>query len=171
LEDAGYDVNRPKRGRKKKVDSKKPNSGLDWTKRSATSLFYLPCQAEDPEHSFFHYYDEPERLALDPVPWIENSQNPIQLEMRSDWSEPWVNEKEIDEARVLRAKGEWRATPRKQGNDAFFRLALECKRAGMNHGQIEAVLRAEAEYAHSPGERKAQIPSILNSLKASPVSS
>jgi hypothetical protein len=169
LEDARYAVNRPKRGRKKKIDANKPKSGLDWTKRSATSLFYLPCQAEDPEQSFFDYYDHPERLPLDPVPWIENSQVPIQPELHSDWfnSNPATG-KEIDEARVQRARAEWRRTPKGHGNDAFFRLALECKHAGMNLSQIESLLREELKYSHSPNEREAQISNILTSLKTGP---
>jgi len=52
-------------------------SGLDWSKRLPTSLFYLPCQAEDRKQSFFMDYDDASRKPLDPVPWVENGPIPL----------------------------------------------------------------------------------------------
>jgi hypothetical protein len=49
LEDAGYFVQR-NRKRKRQGQSR---SGLDWSKRHPTSLFYLPCQAKEAEQSSF----------------------------------------------------------------------------------------------------------------------
>ena len=37
----------------------------------------------------------------------------------------------------------------------------------MNTGQIEAMLRSEAAFAHSPNEWTAEIPSIIKSLQES----
>ena len=81
------------------------------------------------------------------------------------WSELWADGKEIDQLRVQRAITEWRNAPKGMGNYSFFQLALECKRAGMNLGQIETLLKTEAQFARSPRDRKAQIPSILASLQ------
>jgi hypothetical protein len=53
--------------------------------------------------------------------------------------------------------------PKQWAITVFCRLGLECKRAGMNLGQIETVLKAEVQFARFPGDRRAQIPSILAS--------
>jgi hypothetical protein len=66
LEDAGYYV-----GNRKRRGAKKP-SGLDWTKRHAASLFYLPCLAKDQAASFFMYYKAARKM-LDPVTWLQNT--------------------------------------------------------------------------------------------------
>ena len=73
LRHAGYSV-----GNKDQQTSKNSRpSGLDVSKRSATSLFYAPCQAKNPADSFFWYYSEAPRQLLDPVLWIENSVVPF----------------------------------------------------------------------------------------------
>ena len=48
--------------------------GFDKSKFNAASLFYLPCQARDPRHSFFIDYgaDDPCRGPLDLHAWIED---------------------------------------------------------------------------------------------------
>jgi hypothetical protein len=51
------------------------------------------------------------------------------------------------------------------GNGMFFDLAFSLKTAGMAIPEIESTLHAEAQYARSPQERLAQIPTILNSLR------
>jgi hypothetical protein len=48
-------------------------SGLDVTKKTPTSLFYLLCQSQDPTQSFFNDYNDDKRQILDPYKWIENS--------------------------------------------------------------------------------------------------
>jgi hypothetical protein len=40
---------------------------------NSPSLFYLPCQAQDPTQSFFNDYNDDKRQILDPYKWIENS--------------------------------------------------------------------------------------------------
>jgi hypothetical protein len=161
VEDAGYGVDRSEKN--KKFWSDKPSSGLDWSKRLPTSLFYLPCQAEDPRHSFFIDYNDSGRVALDPLPWIENGPVPLQPKAVA-WSEPNDQKKEIDQGSVNSAIRDWRQTPKGHGNDSFFLLAAKLKNAGMNPGQIEATLEKEATDARSPTERKQQIPSIMKSL-------
>jgi len=70
-----------------------------------------------------------------------------------------------DQARVEAAIAEWRTTPKGEGDSAFFKLAVELKKAGMGDGEIEATLSDEARHARSPGERQRQIPSIMRSLR------
>jgi hypothetical protein len=48
LEDAGYAVDRGGKRRKGARLSNSRPSGLDWSKSLPTSLFYLPCQAQNP---------------------------------------------------------------------------------------------------------------------------
>lgn len=71
LEKAGY-------WGKRKLEKRKGTRparchGFDESKFNAASLFYLPCQAKDPEGSFFTDYGErdPRRGALDLHQWIE----------------------------------------------------------------------------------------------------
>jgi len=102
------------------------------------------------------------------VPWVENA--PIPLQPASEmWSNACVDGNNIDQARVDHAIAEWRRTPKGHGNEAFFRLALECKRAGMNANQLEELLIREAQSANSPAERKIQIAGIMESLSKGPV--
>jgi hypothetical protein len=51
------------------------------------------------------------------------------------------------------------------GDMMFFGLALALRRTGMNLPEIEMTLRGEAQFGRSPKERRAQIPSIMNSLR------
>ena len=53
-------------------------SGLDWSKSTPTSLFYLPCQAQSPNKSLFVELSEPPRRFLSPSRWLETM--PIQAE-------------------------------------------------------------------------------------------
>jgi hypothetical protein len=167
LEETGYTILRS--SAKKKIsrsNGDKPKSGLDWSKRPPTSLFYLPCQAEDPTQSFFRYYDEPGREALDPVPWIENTVAPLQPEFPSWSAEPNGGPKEINQALVDSAIQDWRATRAvpKHGNQNFFLLGRKLKSAGMDTAQIATTLATEASFARSPKERKEQIRSIIETL-------
>jgi hypothetical protein len=56
-------------------------------------------------------------------------------------------------------------TPKSEGNDTFYKLAVQLKKAGMRDRGIEATLSDEARYAHSPSDRRRQIPSIMHSLR------
>ena len=76
-------------------------------------------------------------------------------------------DREIDQARVQTAITNWRSSPKGSGNDNFFKFALDLRRAGMNKGQIETMLRSEAAFGRSPNERRAQIPSIIKSFQES----
>jgi hypothetical protein len=72
LEDAGYAVDRGGKGRKgSRLLNSRP-SGLDWSKSLPTSLFYLPCQAQNCGDSFFIDYAEDHRGPLSPSTWLEN---------------------------------------------------------------------------------------------------
>jgi hypothetical protein len=70
LEDAGYAVDRGGKGRTGARLSNSRPSGLDWSKSLPTSLFYLPCLAQQSGASFFHDHAEGERRPLQPAIWL-----------------------------------------------------------------------------------------------------
>lgn len=154
LEDAGY-VAKPKSG------SSYKKSGLDRSKRSAASLFYLPCQAKSPSDSFIHHKVQG-RSPLDPVTWISNAQ----LSFVQEAEHEAAQHAGVDQAKVDVAINQWRESPRYkgEGNNRFFRLAEDLKKAGMDSKAIRSTLAAEAVFGRSPQERKDQIVSIMQSL-------
>jgi hypothetical protein len=121
LEDASYAVSRGKRKAGLTSNAARQQSGLDWSKRLPTSLFYLPSQAADPSQSFFRDYNDASRLPLDPIPWISNGPMPLQPELSAC---PDLDDdgREIDQARVEAAITNWRSSPKGSGNDNFFKL-------------------------------------------------
>jgi hypothetical protein len=155
LRDAGYSVGRPKKGCNLR------RSGLDKSKKPPTSLFYLPRQAKNPKDSFFWDFKDG-RAPLDPIQWIENSLFVVDFKItKSAFQE---KDRGPDQALIEAAVAEWRMTPKGEGNDAFFEFARKLKKAGMSDWEIEATLADEARYAHSPSDRRRQIPSIMKSL-------
>jgi hypothetical protein len=157
LKDAGYTV-----GIKK--NSSAPRSGMDTGKRPPCSLFKLPSQAQIPGDSFFHDHNETGRTLLDPMLWVENSIVPIQPEYDE---EPVVDIPlgPIDMVAVFHATREWRSTPPDHGGEGFWRLSLTLFRLGMTLDEIKDMLEIEAEHGRHPIQRKAQIKSIMVSLK------
>ena len=104
-----------------------------------------------------------ERTALDPADWIENSIFDFEAsEFRCfDFQR---EDREPDQARIEAVIAEWRMTPTGEGNSAFFKLAIELKKAGKRDFEIETTLADQAQCANSPNDRLRQIPSIMKSL-------
>jgi hypothetical protein len=163
-------------------------SGIDWSKRVSTSLFYLPCQAKNPEYSFFTYYTgdkrcqkeawaqfDEKRQLLDPAVWLENG--PVKMadtdaerlggaSVGPRGTRGVVNER-VDEEAVTRALNDWRThkeDPKKRGNYEFYRLALRLYAAGKGDPEIEQILNVEYAYGRHPKARRRQIKSIMQSL-------
>jgi prepilin-type processing-associated H-X9-DG protein len=164
LEEASYSVERPGKHLKISNALNSRPSGLDWSKSLPTSLFYFPCQAQCPAVSFFMECMEG-RNPLNPSTWIENTTVPLQPPLES--VEPNIQVSRVDEKMVQSAISTWRTSPSHpgRGNVMFFDLALSLKYAGMAFPEIESTLRSEAQYARTPNERLAQIPSIMASLR------
>ncbi|MPR12948.1 hypothetical protein [Microvirga tunisiensis] len=168
--------------------------GFDESKFTPASLFYLPCQAKDPAHSFFDDYNDLKRGPLDLCQWIEH----CILDLRPDPEPepattpaapkaPTITETSIstkfqdlrdkllaDQAKsragqqaamIEKAIDEWRTAPRGDGNNAFFRLGAALQRAGLDEIEIRERLREEVAYAHSKSERRKEIPGIIKSLR------
>jgi hypothetical protein len=170
LEDAGYSVDRRgKRSGGPGLSNSRP-SGLDWSQSLPTSLFYLPCQAEQFSQSFFHDHSENRRQPLSPSTWLENIVIPFQPEFEP--VQPSILRSEVNVALIESATEIWRGSKDQpgRGDEMFFNLALALRRAGLNHWEVESTLRSEAEYGRSPKERLRQIPSVLVSLRRYSVS-
>jgi hypothetical protein len=165
LEDAGYWTQRKK-------DTEAPasmlRSGLDWSKRPPTSLFYLPCQAKNPKHSFIGLCN-PSGQALNAAQWVEHSAVEPWVEFSPRRTDDFNSRRPVNQEKVQAAIMEWhtsKADPGK-GNQMFFNLALSLRSAGMSLDEIKQTLRDEAKYGRSPSKRKAQIPSIMATLRRS----
>jgi hypothetical protein len=156
IEDAGYWVNDEKKGLLP--------SGLDISKKTPASLFYLPCQAKNPADSFFHdYYHREDRELLDPQKWITNSvvAFPEKPKYRQLLQPTFIDQGKVEIAIKL-----WRQSKNfpGEGGRSFWMFAVDLRSAGMNLDQIKAKLIDEYPDARHPQQRKAQIPSIMKSL-------
>ena len=147
LQDAGY-VKAPRAG------LNYATSGLDFKKRTATSLFYLPCQAKVASDSFFNVYAEPGRKPLAPDIWIKNARLSVQDDVEDATLQP-AAQGEYDQARLDAAVAKWRlsASHPGEGNHQFFLFAVELKKMGMSTIEITAKLKAEAQFGRSPLKR------------------
>lgn len=165
--------------------------GFDRSKFTGSSLFYLPSQAREPEHSFFRDYAEIPRGALDVREWLKNSI--IDLGGADDGvvdaAEPprpasAVSSTASDALRALRnalhkddeaseyrvraverAINKWRETPPGEGHTGFFRLAASLKRVGLDDADLIATLKQEAAFAAHPAERRKEIQSLVRSVR------
>ncbi|OSJ16711.1 hypothetical protein BST63_11275 [Bradyrhizobium canariense] len=151
LREAGY-IKSPK------ATSRLKKSGLDRSKRSANSLFYLPAQAASSSDTFFDFHNGHQCRPLDPEQWLRN----VPLEMPSE--SPADSVAPASAAGVAEAIAVWRSSSPGKGNDAFFTLALSLRTLGLDLKEIEQVLSEQAAFARSPAERRNQIASIMQSL-------
>lgn len=165
IEHAGYEVRKPRR--QQRASSKLPESGLDLGKRPPSSLFYLPCQAEDPSQSFFTDHREDGRAILDAEVWFTNSVLPFRQPRPEAHARTTERHGELNQSLIEAATTKWRESRlhEGEGNDRFWDYALNLRAAGMNFREIEAKLYEEAQFARHPDQRLAQISSIMTSLR------
>jgi len=168
--------------------------GFDIGKLTPSSLFYLPCQAENSANSFFIDHNAPSRLPLDPYQWAEfaaNHHRPspepvavvsstvVPLEQRpmpmTDCPKlrrmrKLIAEEEAAKFDHVRAQRQaaaierWRGSLPGDGNRGFFQLGVDLCSAGMIMADIDSILRQEAGYGRHPSERRAQIKCIMRNL-------
>jgi hypothetical protein len=166
--------------------------GFDGSKLNASSMFYLPCQAQNPDDSFFYDFNDESRGPLNVQRWLDDC---IAI-LRDPEPDPdpktepetasasnatptgvAVCAQLIEVSKKLRAGritkpdqivkdaiDKWRAAPKGHGNDAFFRLACTLQWAGITGDDLAHKLREEASYAYSPQDRKASISGIVRRL-------
>ena len=77
----------------------------------------------------------------------------------------------IDSLKVQKATELWRQSIHHpgEGDVRFFQYALDLRAAGMDSYGIGVTLRTEARHGLHPGERRAQIRSIMDSLSKSKI--
>ncbi|MFZ4699117.1 MAG: hypothetical protein ACOYMG_03620, partial [Candidatus Methylumidiphilus sp.] len=161
-----------------------PFSGLDVSKRTANSFFYVPCRAGlGKNHTFWMENWGDETPVLNPDDWALRIQ-PVKQEYRavavrdggktddlmrligaikaSDTKQDSNEERTAH--KVVEARRMWRNAFEHTGHDEFWNLALRLKRAGLEHGDIEDILNQEAQYGRSPKDRRAEIKSIMKRL-------
>jgi hypothetical protein len=143
-------------------------SGLDWSKHVATSLFYLPAQAEVAEESFFQAYDDDEREAIDVLSWLKNYHEPVVVDDAPDIADPADNDAEaapqpINEANRQAATSHWRTCHKNTGNSEWFAFAWSLACANVPLPDIERTLHVELAHAPKKYQRKlrSQIKTIV----------
>jgi hypothetical protein len=161
--------------------------GFDESKFNAASLFYLPCQAQNPADSFFDEFNDASRGPLNVGLWLDDCIAGLRPEPEPEavavaaWkplnSAGVVSNQLSELRRELQAKKaakpnhiienavqDWRLTPRGDGHAAFFRLARTLHWAGLTDADLTQTLREEAAYAHSPAKRRAEIRELVKRL-------
>jgi hypothetical protein len=167
-------------------------SGLDVSKRTANSFFYLPCRAGlGKQYTFWRENWGDNIPLLDPEVWLtyapleaqEYELKPPHQNARSDklqvvadklnsrtsTNDNHAIEQDTRDAEILTARqnaiSDWRSTPPGTGNNAFYRLACKLKVYGMDDNEIRSTLNTEATYGRSPSERRREIPGIMSALR------
>ena len=177
--------------RDKRIKVRKTH-GIDTGKFAASSMFYLPCRAADPEGSFFYDHNDGMRGPLDPYHWaqscidIDDPDSPvlrtpiivppttiptggspelqaIRAKLASDSSTATMS---LRAHRVADAVQEWREVGclAGHGDSGFFRLGAALASAGLSAFDITSQLKEEAAFANSPRDRLAQVSGVVRSL-------
>ena len=171
--------------------------GFDMGKLTPSSLFYLPCQSENPADSFFIDHDSASRQPLDPYQWAGYAANhhrqepepsarpatpiaePVQQPMpptvcpKLRLMREMIAAEEATKVQDDRAQRQavaiqtWRLAPVEAGHAAFFQLAVDLRSSGLNLAGIELTLWQEAGYARHPAERRREIRNIMRTLQGS----
>ena len=171
LREAGYDVSSCSY-------TTGPSSGLDRTKRTPVSFFYLPAQAAQKTASF--WVENWDANLLDPNKWIERApQHDVDYVNVAPIGNAGAKLQKLREAiaagnidvtsrkaeKVSLAISEWRSTAAGQGNNGFYRFGCALRNAGCDRAELENHLHREHDMSHSDARaRRRQIPSILKSL-------
>ncbi|KDM66634.1 DEAD/DEAH box helicase family protein [Acidiphilium sp. JA12-A1] len=146
--------------------------GFDSTKLVPTSLFYLPCQAQDPADSFFLDYNGKCRNPLDPYEWAEfaaraarPAPEPTATVVKltpatNEDAAPTTSPEEVREAAIAT----WRRASKGHGHNEFFKLGRALRNSGMPLDEVRAMMESEAAFARSPDERRRQITGIMHAL-------
>ena len=140
--------------------------GLDRSSRSPTQFFYWPCtNAAHPEGAFFRVCGlqrrELERYAIDPQDVAMNAPAPpivVPVPMPTGSSD----QEKIDEA--IRQWRDVGCAPG-NGNHEFYRLGLRLASSGLPEYEIERTLAEQSQFAHTPKDRRRNIPYVMKRLR------
>lgn len=144
-----------------------PKSGLDMSKRTPVSWFHLPRKSaytkrRDEFGSSFYEYRKGN--PIDPEEWAYRRKMTIKTKaVSAKRKSKSPTQEQIDSAIAV-----WRATPKGQGNEAFFRLGSTLYNAGLGLAEVQKILLAETHTSGSNGhDRTRQVGSIITSLSRS----
>ena len=153
---------------KKESGDGRKTHGLDTGKMGPASLFYLPCQADDPSGNYFKVFKKG-RKVLQVSDWIG------EIVLKDDGFDSALSEdsdrkfesNRPTEKRIEEAISKWQsaASIPGVGNVEFFRLAGSLAAAGCSEAETVAILSKQAMDARHPDERKKEIPQIIRSLR------
>ena len=160
--------------------------GLDPSKLTASDILYFPCQPKDPSGAYFNVFKGKGREPLLVQEWIEkyiaareeeekqavfkNEDTSAFIETPLEEANPTLPEtpsvisqtgSRVDQEAVERACCEWHECPPGKGNHEFFILGVRLAQAGCDQSEIASILQDQANYAHSPDERRKQINTII----------
>jgi hypothetical protein len=153
VKDAGY--------RLAKKDPERPHAkahGIDLTKLHAASLFFLPCQPEDPKGKIWKDHKGPTRHALNVDDWLENA-IPVEVDdFEPEPSPPGSDDQEWDRARADRAMERWNmhGTQKGKGDGELFILNQQLMAANVPRYEREVMLLDAARQSTSPRDRLRQ---------------
>ncbi len=165
-----------------------PQSGLDYSKRTASSFFYLPCRALlGGKFTFWRENWGSDITLLNPETWVDYAplveqqfetrpahQNPCSASLaklralldREDHDNVDAGQVvDMKSASVGAAIADWRSTPRGSGHDGFYRLACRLNVTGIVGAELIQMLNTEAAFAHSSEDRRGEIRGIIKSLR------
>lgn len=136
------------------------NHGFDLSHLHAASLFYMPCQAENLEDSFFD--DHPGEL-LDPTDWLNAAHVTMPDNLESNVVHLSVDN--IGQQKVLQAINTYKDIPsgQEKRNHGFYQLGIKLLKMGLDYSSIERYL-TEADYDGSR-KKKASVKGVINSLQ------
>jgi hypothetical protein len=161
--------------------------GFDLSKLTASSLFYLPAQAEDPKGSFFRDFTGAKRGPLEPANWITwAAKHGIGEVNARPAPRPILRPIETcgggtAKLRTIRAAianaglvasrrdaaiGQWRSVCQGigGGHKEFHLLAVGLRGAGLAGAELVDILHDEAVYARHPDERRREIRRLVRGL-------
>jgi len=140
---------------------------LDEGKLHSASPFFLPCQAAaGAELSFFIDFNE-NRKPLNALEWLQDMLDRHQATLTAPAEEPEEDiENEISDDHIGSVDEAWARWERLggqpgQGNREFFILNLNLLRAGVDDVEREKLLEKAADMAHSPEDRRRDIPRLM----------
>ena len=157
-------------------DKVAPNfHGIDRSKRPACSMFYVPCQAQNPTKSFWREFAGVE---IDPLIFIDSYllPDPTEYVAAPAFANPasdglkrlreaisrTSNDNEIAKAnQVSLVISQWRNAPKGEGSREFFNLGRRLRDLGLDETSIRQKLTSEVIYARHPDERRREISGVV----------
>ncbi|WP_451990639.1 DEAD/DEAH box helicase [Azospirillum argentinense] len=164
----------------KHPDTNRPRHGIDASKFTPCSLFYLPCLARNPADSFFHDYNQARRRLLNVEAWIERSilrepeefawiPNEVEAEVLRQQAVEAVGDRRAE--LVHRYAGEYQGIPDGAGrHQGFFRLAWKLHYVcGIGLSDLDWYMRSADTVPHHTDADLKSIQKSLASERYAPV--